>query len=130
MINTTRNNLLKVSTVIVVVVLLYIFVYWPMSPWGHQLHNLKLAEEQAKIMQERFKDDERFQKVKFGGYTGAGGCFSVTGDVQTEDDIRYLTNIIESIKCPIEIYYGLHASNGYAEFQWLDRHEHEPQWSP
>ncbi len=130
MIKTTPQNLLKVFAAIVIVTLLYIFVYWPISPFGSQLHNLKLAEEQAKMLREKFKDDPRFQKVKFGGYTGSGGCLFVGGEVQTEEDIRYLTNIVESIKCPVEIDYALRASNGYAKFEWFDRHDQEPVWAP
>jgi hypothetical protein len=129
MIKTTPKNLLKVIVAITITTLLYIFVYWPISPLGSQLHNLELAEKQAKIFRERFKDDTRFQKVKFGGYTGCGGCFAVTGEVQSEDDICFLTNIVESISCPIEIYYVLSASNGFVVFQWMDRHDRAPLWS-
>jgi len=130
MIKTTRKNLLRVSGAIVVVTLLYVFVYWPISPLGSQLHNLKLAEEHATILRERFKNDARFQKVQFGSYTGNGGCFWVGGAVQTEDDIHYVTNIVESIPCPLETYYDLTASNGFAGFQWFDRHGQEPYWNP
>lgn len=129
MIKTTPKNLLKVFSAIVIATLLYFFVYWPISPLGSQLHNLKLAEQQAKILREKFKDDARFQKVKFGQYTGCGGCFAVTGEVQSENDIRFLTNVVESIPCPIEIYYGLSASNGFVAFQWLDRHGEGPFWA-
>ena len=129
MIKTTPKNLLKVIFAIAIVTPLYIFVYWPISPLGSQLHNLKLAEEHAKILREKFKDNARFQKVKFGRYTGAGGCFSVVGQVETEDDIRVLTNIVESILCPVETIYSLSASNGLVEFQWMNRHVQEPLWA-
>ena len=84
MIKTTPKILIKVFVAIVMVTLLYIFVYWPISPWGHQLHNLKLAERQAKTIRDKLKNDTRFQTVKFGVYTDSGGCFSVVGDVQTK----------------------------------------------
>jgi hypothetical protein len=129
MIKTTRTNLLKFFGAIIVVTLFYIFVYWPISPLGSQLHNLKLAEVQAKILEERFKDDPRFQKVKFGRYTSAGGGLSVVGDVQTENDIRFLTNAVESIPCPVEIHYSLDASNGLVGFRWYDRHDQAPEWA-
>ena len=129
MIKTTPKNLIKVVVAIVIVTLLYLFVYWPISPWGHQLHNLKLVERLAKILRDKLKDDARFQQVKFGGYTGGGGCFSVVGHVQTEDDIRFLTNLVESIPCPIETLYSLSASNGFIEFQWTDRHSEVPRWT-
>jgi len=121
--------MLKVSGAVVVVALLYIFVYWPISPWGHQLHNLKLAEKQAEILREKLKDDARFQNVKFVQYTDAGGCLSIVGKVQKEDDIRFLTNFVESIPCPVEICYSLSASNGLVEFQWSDRGKREPRWT-
>lgn len=93
MIKTMPKNQLKAVLAITIVALLYIFVYWPIAT--HQYHNLRLAEKQAKIFREKFKDDARFQKVKFGQYTDSGGCFSVVGHVQTEDDIRFLTNVVE-----------------------------------
>jgi hypothetical protein len=129
MIQTTRKNLLKVSGAIGIVTLFYIFVYWPISPLGHQLHNLKLAEIQAKILREKLKDDIRFQNVKFVRYTDAGAGLSIVGKVQTEDDIRFLTNFVESIPCPVEIHYSLSASNGFVEFQWSDRRNREPRWT-
>ena len=127
-IKTTPKNILLVFAAITIVALLYVFVYWPISPFGKQLHNLKLAEQHANMLREKFKSDPRLQKVTFGRYTGAGGCFAVGGKVETEDDIRYLTNVIESIPCPVEIYYGLSASNGFISFQWLDRHSEGPYW--
>jgi hypothetical protein len=129
MIKTTQNNLQKVVAAIAIVALLYIFVYWPISPLGHQLHNLKLAERQAEILREKLKGDARFQQVKFGKYTDGGGGFSVAGHVQTEDDIRFLTNLVESIPCPVETLYSLSASNGFIEFQWMDRHNEQPRWT-
>jgi len=90
---------------------------------------LKLAEEQAKRLQEKFKDDPKFEKVKFTQFYTYGGGLTVTGEVQSEDDIRYLTNIIESIPSPVEIHYSLSASNGYVEFYWYDRQDQEPRWS-
>ena len=111
---TTSKRPLKVFFAIAIVALLYIFVYWPIA--GSQFRNLKLAEKQAKILREKLKDDTRFQKVKFGQYTDSGGCFSVVGDVQAEDDIRFLTNFVESIPCPVETYYHLTASNGFVDF--------------
>jgi hypothetical protein len=129
MIKSTPKNLLKVSGAIAIATLLYIFVYWPISPLGHNLHNLKLAEEHAKNLQEKFKGDPKFQKVKFTQFFGYGGGLTVVGDVQTEDDIRYLTNVIESIPSPVEIHYSLSASNGFVEFWWYDRHDQEPRWT-
>ncbi|MBW8865451.1 MAG: hypothetical protein JF609_11140 [Verrucomicrobia bacterium] len=113
---------------VIVVGLLYIFVYWPISPLGSQLHNLKLAEQHANVLREKFKNDPRFQNVKFGRYTGGGGCFEVYGKVETEDDIRYVTNIVESVPCPVEIYYSLSASNGFISFYWMDRRQEGPRW--
>jgi hypothetical protein len=127
MIKTTPKKPLKAVFAIAIVALLYIFVYWPIAT--SQFHNLRLAEKQAKIFREKFKGDARFQKVKFGQYTGSGGCFSVVGDVQSEDDIRFLTNVVESIPCPVEIYYHLTVSNGFVDFQWMDRHDRAAQWS-
>ncbi|MGB7748829.1 MAG: hypothetical protein WBN75_16255 [Verrucomicrobiia bacterium] len=127
MIKTTPIKPIKAVFVIDIVALLYIFVYWPMAT--HQYHNLRLAENQAKILREKLKDDTRFQKVKFGQYTDSGGCFSVVGDVQTEDDIRFLTNFVESIPCPVKTYYHLTASNGFVDFQWMDKQDRAPQWA-
>jgi hypothetical protein len=129
MIKTTPKNLLIVIVAIAIVTLLYIFVYWPISPLGHNLHNLKLAEEHGKKLQEKFKSDPKFQKVRFTQFFGYDAGLTVVGDVQTEDDIRYLTNVIESIPSPVEIHYSLSASNGFVEFWWYDRHNQEPRWT-
>jgi hypothetical protein len=72
---TTPIKLLKNIFVVVLVVLLFIFVYWPMA--GRQFHNLKLAEEQAKILHEKFKDDARFQGIKFMRFTGMVGVLKL-----------------------------------------------------
>jgi hypothetical protein len=129
MIKTTPKNLLKFFGAIAIVALLYVFVYWPISPLGHNLHNLKLAEDHAKILQAKFRNDPTFQKIKFTQFYTYGAGLTVVGDVQAEEDIRYVTNAIESMPSPVEIHYSLSASNGLVEFSWYDRHSQEPQWT-
>ena len=117
-----------VFVTIVVVALLYIFAYWPNSPFGKQLQNLKLAEQQASLLREKFKDDLIFKQITFHRYTAFGGCLSISGKVFAEEDVHHITNLVESIKGPAKIFYSLTASNEAFVFEWLDGDGQAPTW--
>jgi hypothetical protein len=119
MLKTTPQNLCIVFGAMVVVTILYIFLYWPNSPLGQQLHNLQLARQQANLLRERFKTDMRFQQVKFMRYTDLGGCLKVAGLVSTEADFYYITNAVGSANCPVAIEYELMTTNYSARFFWF-----------
>ena len=107
---------------IIVGVLLYNFVYWPNSPSGRRFHNLRLAEDQANILREKFTHDARFKYVQFiGTYIreNQDPYLMVSGSVLTKEDFFAVTNAVESLGCPMEIFYGLTTSNQY--FEWSDR---------
>jgi len=127
MIKTTRKTLLLFSAALYALAVLYIFVVYPRLPLAKQLQNLKLAEAHSSIIREKFQKDARFQKVTVGPYTGAGGCLSVHGAVSTEEDIRMITNIVESSHCPVKIVYSLTTSNQMTLFRWYDKSK-DPEW--
>jgi hypothetical protein len=121
MVKTTRKNVLIVLGVVLVSAFGYAFFYWPISPLGKQLQNLKIAGEFSKKLSEKLGADPRFQKVTFGSYTGSGGCVSVGGRVESDEDVRLLTNAVESANCPLAIYYSLGISNGLGVFEWFNK---------
>ncbi|HXF11237.1 MAG TPA: hypothetical protein VN625_10670 [Desulfuromonadaceae bacterium] len=93
-----------------------------------QLHNLKLAEDQGRTLREKFKDDPRFKRVIFGSFTSGRAGFVVGGNVDSEEDVRYITNAVQAIACPVETRYSLVVSNGQTIFEWMDQHPEPPQW--
>jgi|GEM_PF-3355321 len=127
MLQTTRKNLLIYFGAIVVVVLLYNFVYWPISPQGRQFHNLRLARDQANILREKFRHDARFRYVQFIGTfkrEDQSPCLVVSGSVLTTEDCFAITNAVESLMCPLEIIYQLESPNRL--FSWADREGKKP----
>jgi hypothetical protein len=127
MIQTTRKNLLLFFGAIVVFVFLYFFVYWPISPLGRQLYNQRMARDQADILREKFKHDERFRGVIFIGTfkrEDLSPCLLVSGSVLAPEDCFAITNAVESLKCPLEIIYQLESSNRL--FSWADREGKKP----
>lgn len=127
MIKTTPKNLLLCVGGVAAFVAFYTFVYFPISPLGMQLQNLKLAEKHANHLREKFRDDTRFQQVNFVKYTGRDGCLTVWGSVPTEDDFRFVTNVVESSGCPVGINYILMTSNQLVRFTWYNRNKEGPQ---
>jgi hypothetical protein len=119
---TTPKFLVIVSVVIVVFALLYDFVYWPHSRMGRRHHSWQLAEDQAKVMRERLGHDPTFQFVQFIGTferEDLNPLIMVSGMVRTKEDFFAVTNAVESLGCPLEVFFGLTTSNQY--FQWSDR---------
>ena len=55
MIKTTRKNLAIVIGAIAVAFLSLVFFYWPNSSLGTQLRNMKLAGQQAQLLQAKFQ---------------------------------------------------------------------------
>jgi len=122
MLSTTRKNLLIFLGAIVVSVLLYDFVYWSNSPSGRQYHSLRLARDQANKLREKFGHDATFQYVQFIGTfkrEDQSPCLMVSGAVLTREDFYAVTNAVESLGCPLEIFYQLTTSDQY--FEWSDR---------
>jgi hypothetical protein len=127
MIKTTPKNVLATIAVILVAALIYCFFYWPISPLGSQLQNMKLAETQAKLLSEKFKNDPRFSGIKMDSYPDYDGCLGVFGFAASEEEIYYITNAVESAKCPIGVYYDLTTSNRLFAFNWFDRSYEQPR---
>ena len=132
MLKTTRENLRVFAGAIVV------FVYWPITPLGRQLHdlrsvrerasiNLRLAGDQANMLREKFRHDARFQFVQFIGTfkrEDQSPCLSVSGSVLAKEDFFAITNAVESLGCPLEIIYQLENSNQLCT--WSDREGKKP----
>ena len=125
---TTRKNLLNVSGAIAVVALLYVFVYWPNSPLGKQLQNLKIAEQQANLLRDKFRSDPIFKQITFNKYTAFNGCLSVAGKVLSKEDVYHITNLVESMRSPVKISYDLAASDGSFVFEWFDGGSEAAKW--
>ncbi|HTR41029.1 MAG TPA: hypothetical protein VMH87_05390 [Pseudomonadales bacterium] len=126
----TPRNLLILLVAIFVAVSVRIYLNHVFSlSLKHQLANLDLAKGQAQMLQEKFKTDDRFKQISFGQYTPYDGCLLVSGTIQTAEDIRYITNAIESMSCPIGRCYQLMSSDGLISFAWYDRGKDEPYWS-
>lgn len=125
---TTPKNILIVFIVIAAVALLYFFVYWPNSPLGRQLQNLKLAEQQANLLRDKFKGDPIFNQIAFNKYTAFNGCLSVAGKVLSKEDVYHITNLVESIRSPVKISYDLAASDGSFIFEWFDGGSEAAKW--
>jgi hypothetical protein len=112
---------LAVLIAIVATVLYWVLVHRPIFSSTTQLHDLKLADEQAKLLTVRYRDDPHFEQINFNAFDGLGGCLKVSGRVQSEDDIRFLTNAIESMNSPVAVDFELLTSNQQFKFAWYDQ---------
>ena len=127
MLSTARKHLLIFSGAIVIFVLLYDFVYWPNSPSGRRYHSWRLADDQANILREKFRHDAGFQYVQFIGTfkrEDLSPFIMVSGMVRTKEDFFAVINAVESLGCPLEIFYNLTTSNQY--FEWSDQEDKPP----
>jgi|SRR5665213_3156359 len=121
MLKIARKYLLMFIGAIIVFILLYNFVYWPNSLSGRRHHSWQLAEDQAKVLREKFKHEARFKYVQFVGTfkrEDLSPVIMVSGMVRTKEDFFAVTNAVESLRCPLEIFYNLTTSNQY--FEWFD----------
>jgi hypothetical protein len=122
MLKTTHKYLLMFIGAIIVFILIYNFVYWPNSLSGRRHHSWQLAEDQAKVLREKFKHEARFEHVQFVGTfkrEDLSPCIMVSGMVFAKEDFFAVTNAVESLGCPLEIFYNLTTSNQY--FEWSDQ---------
>ena len=122
MFKTTSNKLLMCFGAIVVSILLHHFVYWPNSLSGRRHRSWQLAEDQAKVLREKFKHEARFEYVQFVGTfkrEDLSPVIMASGMVRSQEDFFAVTNAVESLGCPLEIFYQLTTSDQY--FQWSDR---------
>ncbi|HEY5233812.1 MAG TPA: hypothetical protein VIK35_09800 [Verrucomicrobiae bacterium] len=118
MFNTKLKKLLMFIGAIIVFILLYNFVYWPNSLSERRHHSWQLAEDQAKVLREKFKHEARFKYVQFIGTfkrEDLSPLIMVSGMVRTKEDFFAVTNDVESLRCPLEIFYNLTTSNQYFE---------------
>jgi hypothetical protein len=104
------NRLRKIAAVITVFACVFAltwFVYFPRSPLGRQLANLKLAEKHRPVVEERLRTIPGANAVKCGAYTGFGGSLSIWGDVaddQTADAV--MSGVLATIP-PVTIDFSI-----------------------
>lgn len=78
-----------------------------------QAIRLKKAEKHVPIIEQAIKSNPKFQHIKVGRYTGAGGCILMSGYVESQKDLEELKTLINTTKSPVEVKFILNTQNGY-----------------
>ena len=67
--------------------------------------NMRRAEKHAEKLRPVLRVDARFQHIRLGAFTGAGGSLSVSGEVESEEDRKELKRIIMESNPPTEVVF-------------------------
>ena len=68
-----------------------------------QLANMARAREHLPLIRKLVEPDKRFEAVNILEYSGGGGSIMVSGTVKSEQDLRDLTQIVQSPLPPVAV---------------------------
>jgi hypothetical protein len=83
------------------------FVYYPHSPLGKQMANLRLAEKHQPQAEMSLRQTTGADKVRVGVYTGLGGSLSVSGDVSDEQTAEAVVRAVLASGPPVTVQFLL-----------------------
>src|SRR6187431_369507 len=106
------STLVKIGVAIVVLVGVFAltwFVYYPHSPLGKQMANLRLAEVHQPKVETSLRKLTGADRVRVGVHTGMGGSLSVSGDVADEQTAEVVISAVLASSPPVTIQFLLTA---------------------
>jgi len=115
----SMRGVLKVLAALLVFACIFALTWWvyfPHSPLGKQLANLKLAHAHAPIAEGKLRSLRGPEEVKVGAYTGLGGSLAVSGEVPDEQTAERVMAEVLATRPPVTVRFEL--SLGETNSMW------------
>ena len=97
----------KIALIVLSVLAVAIICYYPFSPGGRQMINMRVAAKHLPEVQAIIAADPRYKDVQAAVYTGQDGALHVAGDVQREEDVCDLMRAVSDKHLPIAVRFDL-----------------------
>jgi hypothetical protein len=89
-------------------ILIAFLIYYPFSPGGRQLRNMRLAERSIPKVRALIAQDSRFADVrKLHTVTVKGGSLAIRGEVASESDLADLKRIVCTAFPEVNVAWGV-----------------------
>ena len=83
-------------------------IYYPYSPGGRQMRNMREADRYRAAYQPRLNADPSFADVSLDPITVAGGCLDVGGTVRSQASLMRLHEWIEKRKPQVQVLWHVY----------------------
>jgi hypothetical protein len=97
----------KISLWILLLLVVAVLVYWPWSPGGRQLINMRIARKHLPQVEAIVKQDSRFVQVTVGVFTGQDGAIGFFGDVMSEEALGDLMKAVAKEKLQVPVAWRI-----------------------